>query len=62
MPSRVRRSGPGPQMTPVVGEICYAVIMVDTALIARTHAMVHEVDDARSQLTRIRSMHWPALR
>jgi hypothetical protein len=22
----------------------------------------HEVDDARSQLTRIRSMHWPALR
>ena len=27
-------------MTPVVGEICYAVIMVDTTLIARTHAMV----------------------
>jgi hypothetical protein len=27
-------------MTPVVGEICYAVIMVDTALIARKHAMV----------------------
>jgi hypothetical protein len=27
-------------MTPVVGEICYAVIMVDTVLIARTHAMV----------------------
>jgi protein involved in polysaccharide export with SLBB domain len=27
-------------MTPVVGELCYAVIM-DTILIARTHAMVH---------------------
>jgi hypothetical protein len=27
-------------MTPVVGEICYAVIMVDTTLIARKHAMV----------------------
>jgi hypothetical protein len=27
-------------MTPVVGEICYAVITVDTALIARTHATV----------------------
>jgi hypothetical protein len=27
-------------MTPVVGEICYAVITVDSALIARTHATV----------------------
>ena len=25
-------------------------------------SFLHEVDDARSQLTRIRSMHWPALR
>jgi hypothetical protein len=52
-------------MTPVVGEICYAVIMVDTALIARTHAMVQRwyslVVVASGRRTRANAIYWRLL-
>ena len=46
---------PGSQMTPVVVEIYYAVIMVDTTLIARNRAMASPTAAFKKNCTRRRN-------